>query len=95
MFYVVSNIFSLIFNEVLISLHSCLDSTYTNYPATMCGVFRFLYKEIVYPIIFVIHMLKQLNTYIDVFYNTIKFFKNIILHIKLKTHRTTRGYKLV
>jgi hypothetical protein len=33
MFYIISNIFSLIFNEVLISLHSCLDSTHTNYLA--------------------------------------------------------------
>jgi hypothetical protein len=33
MFHVVTNIFSLISNKVLISLHNCLDSTYTNCPA--------------------------------------------------------------
>jgi hypothetical protein len=53
-FHVVSNIFSLIFNEVLISLHSCLDSTYTNCATAMRGVFKFLYKETADPIIFII-----------------------------------------
>jgi hypothetical protein len=54
MFYVVSNIFSLIFNEILISLRSYLDSSHTNYSATMHGIFNFLYKEIAGPIIFII-----------------------------------------
>jgi hypothetical protein len=61
-FYIISNIFSLISNAVLISLHSCLDLTYTNYPAATRGVFNFLYKEIVDPIIFIIHVLRLLNT---------------------------------
>jgi hypothetical protein len=52
-FHVVSNIFSLISNEVLIFLYSCLDSTYINYPTATHGLFNFLYKEIMNPIIFV------------------------------------------
>jgi hypothetical protein len=32
------NIFSLIFNEVLISLHRCLDSTHTNCPTERVGI---------------------------------------------------------
>jgi hypothetical protein len=47
MFYVVSNIFSLISNEVLILLHNYLDPTDTNYPAAMRGVFKILYKDII------------------------------------------------
>jgi hypothetical protein len=84
-FHIVSNIFSLISNEVLISLHNCLDSTHTNCPATMCGVFNFLYKETTNPIIFFIYVLRLSIIYVNVsFYDTIKFFKNITLHIKLK-----------
>jgi hypothetical protein len=41
-FHVISNIFSLFFNEVLISLHSYLDSTHTNCSTATCGVFNFL-----------------------------------------------------
>jgi hypothetical protein len=62
MFHIVSNIFSLNFNEVLISLHSCLDSIHINCPAATRGVFNFLYKETVDPIIFVIHVLRLSNT---------------------------------
>jgi hypothetical protein len=84
-FHIVSNIFSLISNEVLISLHNRLDSTHTNCPATTCGVFNFLYKETMNPIIFVIYVLRLSIIYVNVsFYDTIKFFKNITLHIKLK-----------
>jgi hypothetical protein len=36
------NIFSLIFNEVLISLHHCLDSTHTNRPAGTREVFKYI-----------------------------------------------------
>jgi hypothetical protein len=36
------NIFSLIFNKVLISLHHSLDSTHTNYPAGTRGVFNYI-----------------------------------------------------
>jgi hypothetical protein len=40
MFHIVSNIFSLISNEVLIlSLHNCLDSTHINCPAAMHEIF--------------------------------------------------------
>jgi hypothetical protein len=47
---------------VLISLHSCLDLTHTNCPTTPRGVFNFLYKETVNPIIFIIYVLRILNT---------------------------------
>jgi hypothetical protein len=40
--YIINNIFSLIFNEVLISLHSCLDSTHTNCSVATRGVFKIL-----------------------------------------------------
>jgi hypothetical protein len=40
------NIFSLIFNEVLISLYRCLDSTHTNYPTAMCGYSTIYYMAI-------------------------------------------------
>jgi hypothetical protein len=83
--FILSVIFFLISNEVLIFLYSCLDSNHINCPTATGGTFKFLYKEIAYPIIFIIHVLRLLNTlYINVFYNTIKFLKNIILHIKLK-----------
>jgi hypothetical protein len=36
------DIFSLISNEVLISLHRYLDSTHTNYPAITHGVFNYI-----------------------------------------------------
>jgi hypothetical protein len=67
--------FSLIFNKILISLHSCLDLTH-----------KIVYKETADPIIFIIHVLRLSNTlYRRFFYSTTKFFKNITLHIKLKT----------
>jgi mRNA deadenylase 3'-5' endonuclease subunit Ccr4 len=37
------NIFPLISNEILISLHRYLDSTHTNYATTMCGVLNYIY----------------------------------------------------
>jgi hypothetical protein len=81
--------FFLISNEVLISLHSCLDSTHTNCHAAMRVVFNFLNKEIACPIIFVNQMLRLSNTlcryFFISFHNTITFLKNITLHIKLKT----------
>jgi hypothetical protein len=83
MFHVFSNIFSLIFNEVLISLYNCLDLTHINCPATTRGVFNILYKKIVNPIIFVIHVLGLSNTLCS-FYTITQFFKNITLYIKLK-----------
>jgi hypothetical protein len=52
----------LISNTVLISLHSCLDSTHTNCPTATHGAFNFLYKEIIDPIIYVIHVLRLSNT---------------------------------
>jgi hypothetical protein len=48
------NIFPLIFNEVLISLHHCLDLTHTNYPVVMRGVFNYIlygYSFILYDLI--------------------------------------------
>jgi hypothetical protein len=48
------NIFSLISNEVLISLHHCLDSTHTNYTAATHGVFNYIlygYSFILYALI--------------------------------------------
>jgi hypothetical protein len=90
--FILSVIFFLISNEVLISLYSCLDSNHINCPTG--GIFKFLYKKTAYPIIFIIHVLRLLNTLcINVFYNIIKFFKNIILHIKLKN--STWDYKLI
>jgi hypothetical protein len=62
MFHVISNIFSLIFNKVLIFLHSCLDSTHTNYLAGTRGVFNFLYKWAADPIIFIIYVLRLSNS---------------------------------
>jgi hypothetical protein len=62
MFHVVSTIFYLIFNEVLIFLHSYLNSTHINYPTTTGGVSNFLYKEIMNHIIFVIYVLRLSNT---------------------------------
>jgi hypothetical protein len=56
MFHVVSNIFSLIFNKVLIHTNCRIASVATR------GVFNFLYKETANPNIFVIHMLRLLNT---------------------------------
>jgi hypothetical protein len=96
MFHIVSNIFSLIFNKVLISLYNCLDSAHTNYPTTTYEIFNFLYKEIIDPIIFFIHVSRLSNTlYRCFFYNIIKFFKNITLHIKLKNYTMTWSYKQV
>jgi hypothetical protein len=43
------NIFSLISNEVSISLHRCLDSTHTNYPTATRGVFNYILYD--YPFI--------------------------------------------
>jgi hypothetical protein len=54
--------FSLIFNEVLISLHTYLDSTHTNCLTTTHKVFNFLYKDTVDSIIFVIHVLRLSNS---------------------------------
>jgi hypothetical protein len=62
---------SLISNEVLIALHRCLDLIHTNCPTITRGVFNFLYKETVDPIIF-----------INISFHNIT--KNIILHMKLK-----------
>jgi hypothetical protein len=59
MFHDVSNNFSLISNEVLISLHICLDSTYINYPVR--EIFNFSYKETIDTIIFIIHVLRLWN----------------------------------
>jgi hypothetical protein len=47
---------------MLIYLHSCLNLTHTNYLAVTRGVFNFLYKDIADHIVFVIHVLKLLNT---------------------------------
>jgi hypothetical protein len=70
---------------VLISLHSFLDSTHTNYLTTTRKIFNFLYKEIMDTIIFVIHMLRLSNILCRCFFHSIiKIFKNIIIHIKLK-----------
>jgi hypothetical protein len=91
-FHIISNIFSLIFNKVLISLHNWLDSTHTNCHVATRGVFNFLYKETMDLIIFVIHRI----LYVDIsLYNIIKFFKNIKLHIKLKKSSVlqTSGYR--
>jgi hypothetical protein len=62
MFHVVSNMFSLISNKVLISLHSYLGSTHTNYPTATRELFNFLYKKIMIHIIFIIHVLKLSST---------------------------------
>jgi hypothetical protein len=81
----------LIFNEVLISIHSCLDSTHINYPTATDKLFNFLYTKTAYSIIFVIHMLRLSNTLCRrFFHNTINFFINTILHIKLKIPITSR-----
>jgi hypothetical protein len=56
------------FHEVLIFLHSCLDSTHTNCSTAMCMVFNFLYKNIVDPIVFIIHMLRLSNTFCRCFF---------------------------
>jgi hypothetical protein len=61
-FHVVSNIYSLISNAMLISLHSCLDSTHKNCPGATRGVLNFFYKRIVDPIIFAIYVLRLSNT---------------------------------
>jgi hypothetical protein len=54
--------FSLISNEVLIFLHSCLDSTHTNCLVATHRVFNFLYKETANHIIFIIHVMRLSNT---------------------------------
>jgi hypothetical protein len=54
------------FNEVLISLHNCLDSIHTNCPVATCGIFNFLYKDIADSIIFIIHVLRLSIFYVDV-----------------------------
>jgi hypothetical protein len=78
---------------MLIFLYNCLYSTHRNCPTATHGVFNFLYKVIADSIIFIIHVLRPSNTLCrPFFHNTIKFFKNITLHIKLKIRR--RGYKL-
>jgi hypothetical protein len=61
MFHDVSNNFSLISNEVLISLYSYLDSTYINYPVATREIFNFSYKETIDTIIFIIHVLRLWN----------------------------------
>jgi hypothetical protein len=48
------NIFPLISNEMLISLHHCLDSTHTNYPVATLEVFNYIlysYSFILYALI--------------------------------------------
>jgi hypothetical protein len=80
-FHVVSNIFSLIFNAVLISLHNCLDLTHRNCPVTTHEVFNFLYKKIVDSIIFIIHVLRLLNTLCRCFFIISYFFKKILPYI--------------
>jgi hypothetical protein len=48
------NIFSLISNEILISLHRCLDSIHTNYLTVTRGVFNYIlygYSFILYALI--------------------------------------------
>jgi hypothetical protein len=93
-FQVVSNIFSLISNEVLISLHSCLDSTHINCPVATHGVFNFLCGPYYFyhSCIFVDYQI----LYIDIsFHNIIKFFKNIIIHIKSKNPLHHAGLQLV
>jgi hypothetical protein len=59
MFHIFSNIFSLISNKVLISLHSCVDLTHTNCPVTTHGVFNFFksteFAMYLYTFIFTIH----------------------------------------
>jgi hypothetical protein len=77
---------------MLISLHSCVDSTHTNCPVATREIFNFRHKETADPIIFVTHVLRVSNIYVDVsFHNTIKFFKSITLHIKLKTPSCRAG----
>jgi hypothetical protein len=48
---------------------SCLDSTYTNFFTATRGVFNFLYKEIIDPIIFGIHVLRLSNTLCRFFFS--------------------------
>jgi hypothetical protein len=79
-FLVVSNIFSLIFNKVLIFLYSFLYSIHINYPVATCEIFNFLSKEVVDYIIFVIHMLGLSNILCRCFF--------IILYIFLKYYPT-------
>jgi hypothetical protein len=58
-------LFFKIFNEVLKFLHSCLDSTHTNYPTEMCEVSSVTKGKIYH---FMVTMIATLQK----FYNTIK-----------------------
>jgi hypothetical protein len=65
-----SVILFLISNEVLISLHNCLDSTHTNCPAATRGIFLVIKGKICHFMVIVIATLQK-------FYNTAKFlYKN-------------------
>jgi hypothetical protein len=78
-FHIVSNTFSLIFNEVLI--FQCLDSTHTNCPAATRGVFS-VTKDKIYH--FMVVMIAKLQK----FYNTPKIlYKNNHTNYIEKTHR--------
>jgi hypothetical protein len=94
MFHVVSNILPFISNEVLISLHNCLDSIHTNCPEATREVFNFLYKKTTKATIFVIHVLS--NTLCRYFFiisqNSLKI---LPYTLSSKTHRIGQGYKLV
>jgi hypothetical protein len=61
--------FFLIPNTVLISIHRCLDLTYIDCLAVIHGAFNFLYKEIMNPIIFIIHMLRLSYTFCRYFFS--------------------------
>jgi hypothetical protein len=56
-----SVIFSLIFNEVLIFLHNCLDSTHTNCPTATRGVFSVRKGKICHFMVTVIATLQKYN----------------------------------
>jgi hypothetical protein len=68
MFYIVSNIFSLIFNEVLISLYNGLYSIHTNCPATMCCVFSVTKDKICHFMVTLIATLQKIYNIIKILY---------------------------